>query len=96
MGKLMVSCVNRNDSPGAHSRIEGIGGLCCETGRRWYMPAEEAIASILAGTHEFMVVVGSRDAQVTVERSPGGLLYLKTTADGHRENNLLLRPQCPL
>ena len=96
MGTLVVSCVNRSDSPGAHIRIEGIGGLCRETGRRWYMPAEEAIACILGKTHEFVVVVGSRHAQVVVERSPGGLLHLKTSADGHRDNNLLLRPQCPL
>lgn len=96
MGTLVVSCVNRNDSPGVHIRIEGIGGLCCETGRRWYMPAEEVIACILGQTHEFEIVVGSRRAQIVVERSPGGLLHLKTTADGQRDNNLLLRPQCPL
>lgn len=96
MGKLLVSCVNRNDSPDAHARVEGIGGLCPDTGRRWYMAANEAIACILGESHEFVVVVGSREVPVVVDRRPGGLLSLKTSIDGQRENNLLLRPQCPL
>jgi hypothetical protein len=43
-----------------------------------------------------VVVIGGRNAKLVVESSPGGDLYLKTSADGHGENNLLLRPQCPV
>ena len=96
MGALVISCVSRNDSPHAHNRIECIGGLCPDTGKRWYLPAEEAIAGILNNTHAFQVIIGSRHADVVVERHPEGQLYLKTSADGPLENNLLLRPQCPL
>lgn len=96
MGKLVVSCVNRDDSPDAHARIEGIGGLYPDTGRRWYMPANEAIACILSASHEFVVVIGSREVPLVVDRQRGGLLALKTSIDGRLDNNLLLRPQCPL
>jgi len=96
MGAFVVSCVNRKDSADAHARIQGIGGLCPDTGKRWYMSAEDAIAGILAETHAFQVVIGSRRADLVVERHPEGHLYLKTSADSPLENNLLLRPQCPL
>lgn len=96
MGALVISCVSRKDSPHAHARIEGIGGLCPDTGKRWYLPAEEAIAGILAKTHAFRVIIGSRHADVVVDRDPEGRPYLKTAVDGPLENNLLLRPQCPI
>ncbi len=96
MGIYIVSCVNRYDSPEGYPCIEGIGGLSSETGRRWYMPAEEAIAHIQARTHEFVVIVGGRDARLVVATHPLGHPCLKTSADGQLENALLLRPHCPV
>lgn len=96
LGKLIVSCVDRSASPEGYPCIEGIGGLCSETGRRWYMSAEEAIAHIECKTHEFVVIVGGRDARLVVATHPLGHPCLKTSADGHMENSLLLRPHCPI
>ena len=95
MGSFVVSCVDRYDSPYTHVCIKGLGGLCTETGRRWHMPAEEVIAAILDETHDFVVIAGGRHVPVVVERRPGGLLCLRTAADGPRDNYLLLRPSCP-
>lgn len=96
MGSFVVSCVDRADSPDGHAGIKGVGGLCQATGRRWYMPVEEVIASILDKSHDFVVIAGGRHVPVLVERHPGGLLHLKTAADSPRDKYLLLRPECPI
>lgn len=95
MGTFVVSCITRDDSSQARSCIRSLGGHCAETGRRWRMSAEEAIACILDGTHEFVAVVGGRNAHVIVVDHPAGYACLRTSLDRDHENSLLLRPQCP-
>ena len=96
LGTFIVSCVTKRDSSDIYPCIQGIGGLRTDTGRRWYLSEEEAIACVEDGIHEFVIVIGGRNAKLVVGSGPGGDLYLKTSADGHGENNLLLRPQCPV
>ena len=96
MGTFIVSCVDRYESPEGYPCIASVGGFSSETGRRWRMTAEQVIAQIHDGIHEFVVVVGGRDARLVVAPHPLGHLCLKTSADIHTENSLLLRPQCPI
>lgn len=96
MGTFIVSCIDRVDSSDTRSCIRGLGGLSAETGRRWRMTGEEAIAVIEDGIHGFVVVIGGRNAEVIVVDHPAGYSCLKTSLDSDRENSLLLRPQCPV
>lgn len=95
MGTFVVSCVKRDELSGAQACIRSLGGHCAETGRRWHMSAEEAIACILDGIHEFVAIVGGRNAHLIVVDHPAGYASLKTSLDREHENSLLLRPPCP-
>lgn len=88
-----VDCINKADRPGAHERIQNIGGL--SPGRiRWKLSHEEAITGIESGKWNFFVI-GPTAGAIIVAKSTAGKKYLKTKSDGEHPNDLLSLPECP-
>ena len=90
---IQVKCIKKTNRTDPHARIHGIGGTNAD-GTQWYLPEDDAIADIEAGTYKFWTTGGGKSVWVIVA-SHAGNKYLKTESDGIHPNNLLSLPECP-
>jgi Protein of unknown function (DUF3892) len=88
---LQVTCVSKSDRPNPHDRITHVGG---DGHGGWRLTQQEAIDMIDRGDCEFRVLVKGRSVRVVTAVGPQGDRYLRTSADGQFENNLLTLPDC--
>jgi len=89
----VLCSVKRPDRPGAHERIQGIGGL--HGGKiPWQHTRDEAIANIDAKKIRYYVQLsdGRTVDVIAPEATPR---YLTTERDGERQNNLMSLKDCP-
>jgi hypothetical protein len=73
--------------PARENRIGSDGG-------NWTLSEDEAIRAIENHTSFFYTLVNSREAEVISRDTHNGGKYIKTTADGHRPDNLLSLSEC--
>ncbi len=88
-----VECsVKRPNHPGAHERIQAIGGF--RGGVPWKHLREDAIKNIDSKKIRYYVQLpdGRRVNVIAPNATPR---YLTTEHDGERQNNLLSLPDCP-
>ncbi len=90
---VQVHCINKRDRYNPHERIHAIGGVDY-TGKRWWLPEEQAIASIKSGQYTFYTRVNGYRADVRIGWHLGRE-YLTTEPDGQQPNTLLSLPECP-
>lgn len=82
-----VTCIVPHNQ--LRGRIQAIGGPGFGV-----ISEDTAISWIQTGVARFHTYVGGRRAEVIVEGSLLTSQYLKTTADGYLDNNLLHLPRC--
>jgi hypothetical protein len=90
--RLEIKCINKSERNNEHERILNVGGFSTV---RWKHSQSYAIQSIEAGVFEYFVKAGDKEVAVAVATSRYGHKYLRTTADGEGQNNLLSLPDCP-
>ena len=91
MPDVEITCVTKPDRNSTQDRITHVGG----SGWKW--SAEDVVASIENGTNTFFVIDAARHRSNVgvVDPGNGRRKYLRTCADGDRNNNLLALPECP-
>jgi len=94
MTKHRIECIRKLDRDNPRERITHIGGVD-DNGSRWLVAQQEAIAGIEDGRWSFFVLRGGYQVGVVVRISRFGHKYLTTEADGERQDNLLILPECP-
>lgn len=90
-----VTCsVKKPDRPGAHERIQGIGGL--HGGKiPWQHTRQEAIDNIDAKKIRYYVQLADGRTVDVIAPPSATPRYLTTEGDGEKQNNLLSLKECP-
>lgn len=89
----VLCSVKRREQPGAHERIQGIGGM--HGGKiPWRHTRDDAIKNIDDKKIRYYVQL-SDGRTVDVIAPKATPRYLTTEPDGERQNNLLSLPDCP-
>jgi hypothetical protein len=91
---MQILWITKADCFNPHRYITSLGGMNAD-GSRWTLTESAAIVGIDAGRWNFYVSTGGRTVAVIVDVSARGHRFLKTAADGHRPDNLLVLPECP-
>lgn len=87
-----IMCINKTDRMNPHERIRAVGGV--HEGARWWLPLDQAIATIRDGTHRYWTSANGKSVWVIIAKHNGNE-YLKTESDGDHPNNLLALSECP-
>ena len=95
-GRWQVTGVNKAHSVERGFWIKEIGGSL-PNGTPWLLERADAVALIQKGTNSFFVAGadGSSANVIVSDALKVGHLYLTTTPDGSKEDNLLSLPPCP-
>ena len=89
MPEHLITCINkRGGHLNPHERIEYIGQR-----NNWKLSENSAISRIKSKTDSFYTLVKNKRAEIIVA-SRNGREYLKTTADGLNQDNLLSLDEC--
>jgi hypothetical protein len=90
MADARVRCITKPNRDSPHEHITHLGG------HDWKWTRDQVIASIDAKTNTFFVVdaAGHRSEVGVVDPGDGRARYVRTYADGDRNNNLLALPEC--
>lgn len=88
MADALVTCINKVPRDNPHEGITHLGGA----GWRW--TRQQVVASIEEGSNTFFTLVSNKRANVVVVDGPSGK-YVRTSADGTYNDNLLALPECP-
>ena len=93
MPDAQVTCITKPNPQSPHEHITHLGNPAAG----WKWTREQVIASIDAKTNTFYVIdpSTSKRSDVAVVRPATGAPYLRTSADGVWNNNLLSLAQCP-
>ena len=95
--RLQIQCVLKDDEAHAHTAISHVGGVLPD-GQPWMLTIRDAVAGALNGTYSFFTLEQNREAEVYVRESrvfEHHPLFLTTSADGFKPNNLLALVACP-
>ena len=87
MADLQITCINKTDRTSPYERIRQVGGS------GWRKSTDEVIGLIESGASSCWVSVGGNRTTVVVDVRDGRK-FIRTTADDHRQNNLLSLPEC--
>jgi uncharacterized protein DUF3892 len=91
MAEYEVNCINKPDRFSTHEHITHIGFA-----GRWKMTRERAIPEIDAKQSAFFIVdkTTGNKVYIGVVKPEGKNPYLRTYADGKRNDNLLAQQEC--
>jgi Protein of unknown function (DUF3892) len=94
MADVQVTCITKPHPQSSHEHITELGNP--RAGWKW--SRDQVITSIDAKSNTFFVIDprNNRRANVGVVRVLGRPAYLRTSADGDWNDNLLSLDQCPL
>lgn len=93
--RVLIDCVEKDPRLDEHHAIQFVGGPN-PGGKRWRLTIDEAVQGALAGKWQFYTSVNGREADVFVRRAASNHLYLTTSPDGYKPNNLLNLTACSL
>ena len=88
MADARVTCINKQPRDNAYEGITHLGG------NGWKWTRQQVIDSINEGTNTFHTLVDGNRGEIGVVNGSHGQ-YLRTSADGKWNDNLLSLPECP-
>ncbi len=94
MPSLKILRTRKTHRPEVHLAISHIGGANTNSSLPWTLTVEEAIRTIELKHYNFIVMLGTRRAEVVVAHAKSGEKYLRCAADGLDRQTLLGLPDC--
>lgn len=89
-----VTCVRKPNRDSRYDAIERLGGTRDDDGQRWSCTRQECVDYIKKGV-AFYVNVSGHKVYLIVQKSAGGIEYVRTDPDRDTRDNLLSLPECP-